>query len=623
VATKKIPVQPATIKKPLPVIFKIPVKIKYAILILLAFGFYANTFSNEYALDDEAVIQNNEYVQKGFSGIGKILTSDAYESYYRQNNANQHLAGGRYRPLSIALFAIEHQLWGNSPHKMHVVNVLLFVLCILSIFYFLRNYLFRKLPYGEDLAFISVLLFIIHPLHTEVVANIKSSDEILSLLFIMLTFIFSLKFRESKKIIHLFTGMLCLFLALLAKEYAITLLFLLPLLFMVSLKDEPRKAITRSLPYVGIIVLYFIVRIGFIGFPHQHKDLDVLNNPYLFATPMQKLATEFFVLGKYLWLLVFPYPLAYDYGFAQIPYYSFASPLVWLSILMYVAILYAGIKLWMQKNVFAFPVFFFLFSLFMVSNFFLSIGTTMGERLVFHSSLGFVMFCSYGIMYATKKMKLPQRSYIIGSVLSVIIIICGAETINRNNDWKNNFTLFTKDIAVIPKSVKANDNAGAQYINLSEATKDTARSDSIAHVGLKFLYKAVHLDDSDIDGYLNLGIAYCQLIEPDSAKVFWDKAKAIYPAQANLPGYYSLLGQIFNYTGNKFVRQGKVMQAIHEFEIGVQCNPSNSDLWYNLGGTFFNSNQYDSARNAWLKVYQLNPNYRNIQQCLGMLPKGA
>ncbi len=620
-AKKKIPVQPASQKKPVQSIFKFPYKVKFALLFIVTLCFYANSFRNEYALDDEAVIQRNEYVQKGFSGIGKILSSDAYDSYYKQNNANQKLSGGRYRPLSIVLFAVEHQLWGESPHKRHAVNILLYILCVLSIFYFLRNYLLRTIPYGEDIAFIATLLFAIHPLHTEVVANIKSSDEILSLIFIMLTFIFSINYLEKKKITTLICGMASLFLALLAKEYALTLVFLMPLLFRLHSNRSARKAILSSLPYVGVVVLYFIVRIGSIGFPHQHTELDILNNPYLLATPLQKLATEIFILGKYLWMLFVPFPLAYDYGFAQIPYYSFASPVVWLSILLYGVIIYGALNLLKKKNVLAFPLFFFLLNLFMVSNFILNIGTTMGERLVFHSSLGFAISISWGIVFLVKGMPLQRRNLVVSGLLIVLVIFCGMETIRRNKDWKSNYTLFMKDVNTVPNSVKANDNAGAQYINLSEVTKDTLRSDSIAHVGLKYLFKAIRIDDSDIDGYLNIGIAYCQLINPDSAKWAWDRVRHIYPAHPNLPGYYSLLGQIFTYTGNKFAKQGNIPQAVHEFETGIQCAPENPDLWINLGGTFFNLNQYDSARNAWTKVVQINPNYPNLANYLAMLPK--
>jgi tetratricopeptide (TPR) repeat protein len=621
VTKKNITQKPPVVKKPLQVILNFPVKVKYAILIIISLCFYANSFRNEYVLDDEAVIQRNEYVQKGFSGIAKILSTDAYDSYYKQSNANQKLSGGRYRPLSIVLFAIEHQLWGESPHKRHAVNILLYILCVLSIFYFLRNYLFKALPNGEDIAFIAALLFAIHPLHTEVVANIKSSDEILSLLFIMLTFIFSINYLRKKKILSLLMGTVSLFLALLAKEYALTLVLLLPILFMLHFKEKAGKALIHSLPYAGVVILYFIVRISAIGFPHQQTELDILNNPYLLATPMQKLATEIFILGKYLWMLIVPYPLAYDYGFAQISYYSFSSPLVWLSILIYSGVIYGGIKLLRHKSILAFPVSFYLLNLFMISNFILNIGTTMGERLVFHSSLGFVMLLAWAIVYIAKGLAMPRRSYTVMGFLAFLVIVCGMETMSRNRDWKSNFTLFTKDVNAIPNSVKANDNAGAQYINLSEATKDTLQSDSIARVGLKYLNKAVRIDDSDIDGYLNMGIAYCKLIEPDSAKLAWDRVKQIYPAHPNLPGYYSLLGQIFNYTGNQFAKRGQFPQSINEFETGLQCAFYNPDLWLNLGGSFFNTNQYDSARHCWQTVQVLNPNYPNLANYLAMLPK--
>src|ERR1041385_4165578 len=61
-------------------------------LVVLGFIFYANSFSNEYAFDDGIVILKNEYVQKGFGGIGKIMSRDAYDSFYRQLNAGQQFS---------------------------------------------------------------------------------------------------------------------------------------------------------------------------------------------------------------------------------------------------------------------------------------------------------------------------------------------------------------------------------------------------------------------------------------------------------------------------------------------------------------------------------------------------
>ncbi len=89
------------------------------IICIVAFALYCNSIMNEFALDDGIVIIKNEYVQKGFGGIKKIMTTDAYDSFYRQMNAKDQLSGGRYRPLSIVTFAIEHSLFGENWQVRH------------------------------------------------------------------------------------------------------------------------------------------------------------------------------------------------------------------------------------------------------------------------------------------------------------------------------------------------------------------------------------------------------------------------------------------------------------------------------------------------------------------------
>jgi hypothetical protein len=72
------------------------------------------------------------------------------------------------------------------------------------------------------------LFFIASPVHTEVVANIKSRDELLSFLNVLLMLWFSLKYVDSKKNIHLFASLLFFYLALLSKETALVAVLFLP-----------------------------------------------------------------------------------------------------------------------------------------------------------------------------------------------------------------------------------------------------------------------------------------------------------------------------------------------------------------------------------------------------------
>ncbi|MGZ4034485.1 MAG: hypothetical protein ACXVP4_06435, partial [Bacteroidia bacterium] len=312
-------------------------KIQALILIIIGFIFYSNSFSNEYALDDGIVILKNDYVQQGFRGIKKIFKTDAYESFYRQMGAKQQLSGGRYRPFSIATFAVEQQLFQSNAkvkppddvaHVRHVMNVLFYILSVVFLLFFLRKFVFKE---NYLVAFLTCLIFLIHPLHTEVVANIKSRDEILSFLFIILTFTSVFSFRETKQKRFLIFGLLFYFLALLSKEYAITLLVLLPMLLYIIKSESTTESIIAVIGMLVVAGIYMAIRFSIVGKGATEENPDVLNNPYMFATHSEKWATKIEVLDHYLRLLFYPQPLSSDYSYNTIPYKSFENPLVWLS----------------------------------------------------------------------------------------------------------------------------------------------------------------------------------------------------------------------------------------------------------------------------------------------------
>jgi len=644
---KKQPAKAAVPPKPVisPSLFGIPFKTKCIILAVLSFLLYTNTIGNEYALDDGIVIIKNDYVQQGFKGIGKILSTDAYDSYYKQMNAGQMLAGGRYRPLSIVVFAMEQSFVADSAqlkdemaqhknpahsmfvvssatywHIKHFINVLFYVACILSIFYFLSNFLFKKLSGGEDMAFIATALFAIHPLHTEVVANVKSLDEIISLLCIMGTFIFSLKYLETKVNKHLFLGMLLFLCSLLAKEYAVMLIFLLPLAFYLLTDKKPTEAIMSSIPYFVVFGIYMLMRIGSVGMPKNVPGGEILNNPYMLATHAQKMATEWYVLGKYLGMMFFPYPLASDYSYNTIPYQSFSSPAVLLTILLYVGMVVWGIKLTKEKNILAFAIFFYLLNLAMVSNFLVDIGATMGERLAFHSTLGFVIVITYGLFYLIRKMDFMTKRNAIGTVMALLLVLCTAECIPRNVEWKNDVSLFITDVKTVPNSTMVLGNAGARYIDLAEKSKDQKQSDMYVRQAMQCLIKSITLDKEYVTSYLNLGVAYYKINEPDSALLCWNQAKQLYPSHPTLKMYFPLLGPSYMYKGIAMGKVGNMVGAVQEMKKGLAFTPNNPDIWYNIGGVYFTIHQYDSARMAWNKTLQLKPDYKDALRGMSALP---
>ncbi len=621
---KATPPPPAA-KPSAPPVFAFTTQVKYTILMVLGFFLYVNTLQNNYALDDAGVITTNQYVQQGFSGIKKVLTKDAFGSFLEQMGASQQLSGGRYRPFSIVLFAIEHGLFGDSPALQHGINMILFMATIFALFYFLSNYLLKKLPSGEDMAFVATVLFAIHPIHTEVVANIKSSDEILSLLLILGTFIFGLKYIEEKQKKHLIYSMVCYFLALLSKEYGITLLALLPMLFYLYPGTPKGKTLNYSIPYFGVAFLYLMVRFAAVGFPHTDPNLRLLNNqlrvdPYYFATHAQKLATEWYCMGRYITALLFPYPLSSDYSYAQIPYHSFSDPSVMISILAYIAIVVWGIQLFRKKNIMAFPVFFFLFNLLLISNFFLNVGAMLGERFAYHSSVGFVIVLSYGIFYLLKKVPMQTKKTSLMGFLVVVTLLCTAEVIPRNADWKDNDTLFLADVQTAPNSSFVNNNAAACYINIAQRPGNEKRGKNLLDTAVACLYKAIRFDKTFPDPYINLGLAYYCLNQQDSAKRYWDMVQyGLYPNHPSVKRYMPMLARAYLTKALALGGQGNIHEAITLMRRGISEDSANSEIWYNLGGAYFSTKQLDSARYAWTKAVQIKPDYKEAQNGLNAL----
>ncbi len=590
------------------------------ILILIGFLFYSNSFLNEYALDDGIVIQKNEYVQQGFKGIKKILKTDAYDSFYKQMNAKQQLSGGRYRPLSIVTFAIEQQLFGSkTPYSTelsalrHVVNVTFYILSVIILLYFLRKYIFED---NTFVAFVIALLFLIHPIHTEVVANVKSRDEILSFMFIILTFMYSFRYLENKQMKHLWLGLLFYFLALLSKEYAVTLIVLIPLLWYIKKSKPIKEMITAWLPFLLIALVYLAIRYSIVGKGAAMENPDVLNNPYKFASPDEKWATKIEVLDHYLRLLFYPHPLSSDYSYNTIPYIHFSDVKVWLAIGIHLSLIIATIILIIKRHIIGFALSFYLIHLFLVSNFKFEIGATMGERLVYHSSFGFCIVVGMLAAWLLQEIKKKTTSNVTGAVIAVIIVgWCASVTLARNVEWKNDTSLFIADAETVPNSALVNGNAGKAYIDLSELTKDKKEEKELILKSIYYLNRSVTTHKEYVNGYLNLGVAYFKLKDYDKAKEYWDKASDIYPNNPFLKRNRELLGNTYY---NEAMKMGmkKPLEAIRLLEKAVEIVPNNADYWYNIGGASYTIQDFKKARNAWTKTLELKPDYIQAKQGL-------
>ncbi|CAN5254894.1 hypothetical protein BH09BAC5_BH09BAC5_04560 [soil metagenome] len=678
-------------------------------IVLITILFYGSTYKNRYALDDDIIMKQNMYVQKGISGIPEILGNDAYKSYYQSMGVEQQLSGGRYRPLSIVTFAIEQSIFGEcygerytevrdslfdlqrkgisnevTGHLIteknaldvkikntnmdiagirHLFQVFWFILALLVLLWLFREHIFRS---NTDIAFLTVLLFAIHPIHTEVVANVKSRDEIFSLLFIGLTFIFFFRYDLKKVKKDLYWAMAFFFLALLSKEYAVVVPFLLvpgviifhkrkfseivPVLLcclgfipaIIYLLSKPsdgfmlvliyslillplairalffrEKGIANwAIPAFCVLFLYTFIRHDVIGITHaiDKKTQDVLNDPYLFANPLQTIASKIDRLDDYIKLLVFPFPLSSDYSYQTFPYSTFADPTVWLSFFIYVGLIILTIPLLIKRHPMAFALLIYLFFFATISNILFDIGATMGERLIFHSSLGFCMAIAWLLVKGVKKLKQAPQAIALTVVFILISIPAFMVTQKRNAAWVDDLSLFTTDVKTHPRSALTNGNAGSQYMNLGlgflghdtiigndtilKYGRDTVKVHHYADTAMGYLLTATSIHKKYVNGWLNLGLCYYYTEHFDKAADAWHEAYRYFPSNSILLSYQQMLLGQANVRASK-KDYGNASQFFHYAAIAI---PSDTKSWSDYAGSSFMAQKFTDAKDGFTQA---------------------
>ncbi|MCF8461787.1 MAG: tetratricopeptide repeat protein [Flavobacteriales bacterium] len=191
-------------------------KLRSSLLIgIVCIATFGNTLFNDYNLDDNLVTQNHRLTAKGIKAIPEI-----YRSPYYQDDMGYSYG---YRPTTLASFAIEHDLFGESPLTSHSINLLLYLVTCILVFLLIS----RIFPDQIGIALGTALLFTVHPIHTEVVASIKNRDEMLALLFALMG-CFTL-IRPKRWLPSLLLGSFFFFLSLTSKVSGVNFILLLAL----------------------------------------------------------------------------------------------------------------------------------------------------------------------------------------------------------------------------------------------------------------------------------------------------------------------------------------------------------------------------------------------------------
>ncbi len=428
-----------------------------SLISLLAFGLYIQSVGFDYVLDDSILIVSNKFTQQGVNGIDDIFRYESFKGAF--GDQNELVEGGRYRPLSIATFALEQSITGGNTAVSHFINVMLYMLTGILLFRVLLLMFPKKNPSQEkwffSIPFVATMLFIAHPLHVEVVANIKGRDELIALLGEAGTLYFSFKYLANKKLKFLIYSFLCFFTGILSKESVITFLAVIPLTVHFFTNAKLSDKIKLFLPALAAAMLYLIIRVSVIGNLSGGAEVtNLMNNPFYGMSFGEKTATIFHTLLLYLKLHIFPHPLTHDYYPYHISIMNWSDWTPILSLVLYLSLLAVIFKGWKKKTIWAYSIAFYLITLSIVSNLFISIGAFMNERFVYHASLGFCIGAAWLLVEKLNFSSLIKKLSIAVFILGAIGL--SAKTLIKIPDWKSIASLDRAGIRDSPNSARSN-----------------------------------------------------------------------------------------------------------------------------------------------------------------------
>ena len=568
--------------------FKISSKKLHLIIILLITSLvYANILQNGFIGDDHGfIVEWNEI--KSFKNIPSLLAGAVPFNH-----------GGVYRPLRGVIYTISYKLWGLNPAGYHFQSILVHLACTILV-YFVVLQITKK----NIIAFMSGLLFGVHPIHTGAIAFITSSFDQIGIIFFLASLYFYLKFSEKKTgKKELVISIIFATLAFFTYELALTLplvIILHDLCFNKEIHEKISKIRARLKiysPYFLSALVYAIIRqlVVKVG----SRGMYLAGSFYYTMLAMSK------IILKELQLIIFPTNmnvhhvvskgiLAFGNAAANekaILSQSIFDLSILVSILLIVSLLVIIKISYKKQPLVSFCVAWFFITLSPVLNI-IPIQTLLDEDFLYMPSLAFCLLLPFGIYYFYDKFsKKGGMKYIKLGLIAFFIILTifySSLTVSRNSDWRDELSLWSKTVKQTPDSAVVRTHLANAY---------TSQGD--IELAMEQYSAALFINPDYATAHYALGYLYQGQGKLDLAVEEYKKTVEINPNYAKA---YNNLGTIYK-------SQGNFELAIDEYKKAIAVYPKYAKAHYNLGNVYFLSGLIELAIDEYQKALAINPTY--------------
>jgi protein O-mannosyl-transferase len=405
------------------------------LLIAIPFIIYYPSLHNEFTnWDDIYYVTKNDLIKK--------ISTDNLSRYFTVP------VSSNFHPLTIFSLSLDYHFFGVDPSYYHLHNLILHLLNIILTFYFIYLISSKNI----FIAFLTTLIFGIHPMHVESVAWISERKDVLYSFYFLLGMLLYLFYLNNRNRITYTFIIIIFILSTFSKSAAV----IFPLCLLLIDYYKTGKIVKRQLMEKVPFFLISLV-IGIIALKTQSKTMFDTT-----AIPLgERIALASYGYMEYLVKFFFPVNLNALYLLPkQVPvYYYLLLPCVF-GILTY--------SLWLlikRRSLYvAFGIIFYTINIVLVLQF-VTIGwAVIAERYTYIPYIGVAFILSTYIFRNFIDVKsIKISTYLVVSILFMFLLTNSVIAYNRTKVWESSESLWKDAIEKDPDNHVAYYNLGDYY----------------------------------------------------------------------------------------------------------------------------------------------------------------
>jgi len=607
---------------------------------------YSSSFQAGLTFDNASIIGEDPRIQAATpANIESIL----HGRYWYGENARPATSPW-YRPFTTFTYMVNYAVLGNGPRPAgyHWVNLALHAFNVALV------YALGILILGEAApAWALAAIWALHPLQTESVTNIVGRAELLAALGVLAGLLCHVKraSAEGRRRMGWLAGLAAAqAVGLFSKENGAVLPALMLLYDLVWRERATWRR--RVIPYAVAavpIALYLYLRSGV----HIHMVVEYTENPLVSAGFWTARLTAVKVIGKYLWLFIWPARLSADYTYNTVELFGWrwwnwedAQALIALGICLAAALVAVLLAVRWRRT--GRPLLFFLLFFFLAlapaSNVFMLGGSTMAERFLYLPSVGLAgcLVAGIGALGRRGWLKPPAAARVAWAALGLVCLAFAARSYARNFDWHDERSLWASTVAVCPGSVRAHYGLGlALERDPDRLPEAIAEYETAIGIEPDFVEARNNLANllAQTPGRLPEAIAEYQAalrIRPDLAATHYNLATALAHVPDRLPEAIAEYRAALKIRPDYAVARdalaaalaldpARLPEAIAEYRAALRLEPDRAEVHFNLANALVQTpGRQREAIAEYLAALRLEPDlveaHVNLANTLARMP---